>query len=197
MSVRWRTCRKHAPDGQLMTATVKRNGKPIESPRNQMLNSKAVCAGAFIQPTPYADKMTTLATLEPQSAFLFGHHLEVIAMHAIRASDGILHSLSAKKGSVAFRPTPLPSSDLFQRPCRARVPERRWTRYTNRLCWNNKIVPVSRLMSCSAKVPRSVARECPTGTNVLEQLECPAGTQAGFARATARIRGTGRRWQEW
>jgi hypothetical protein len=65
---------------------------------------------------------------------------------------GHLQVRSVKAGSHSrtvqrecdLRPTPLPSSDLFQRPsksmhiggrrpCRARVPERRWIRYTKRL----------------------------------------------------------------
>ena len=154
-----------------MTASLQRNVKPIESPRNRMLNGKAVCTVTLNQRTPQADKMTALGTLEPQSAFLFGHHLEVIALHAKRASDGICHSLSATKGSVTFGPLPYlleicsrgPSKAKHiggRRPCRGRVPERRWIRYTNRLCWNNEIVPVPLLMSCSAKVPGAIAREC-------------------------------------
>ena len=54
-----------------------------------MLKSEAICASAIKQWAPRPDKMTTLGTLETQSAFLFGHHLEVIALYAIRASDGI------------------------------------------------------------------------------------------------------------
>ena len=146
-----------------MTACLERNGKPTKSPRNLMFKGKAVCAATLNQRTPQADTMTALGTLEPQSAFLFGYHPEVIALHAIRASDGIWHSLSATKGSVTLRPTPLPPRICSRgpskamhiggrRPCRARVPERRWIRYT-------KIVPAL-LMSCSAKVPRCVAREC-------------------------------------
>lgn len=64
-----------------------------------MLKGKAVCAVTLNQRTPQVDKMTALGTLGPQSALLFRHYLEVIALYAIRASDGIWHSLSAAKGS--------------------------------------------------------------------------------------------------
>ena len=66
-----------------MTASLQRNGKPIDSPRNRMLKGKAVWASALNRRTPQTDKMTTMGTLEPQSAFLFGHHLEVIALHTV------------------------------------------------------------------------------------------------------------------
>ena len=83
-----------------------------------MLNRKAVRAVTLNQLTPYADKMTALGTLEQQSAFLFGHHLEVIALHAIRASDGIWHRLSATKGSVTFGPLPYLLGSVPEAPAR-------------------------------------------------------------------------------
>ncbi len=101
-----------------MTASLQRNSKPIDSPRNRMLNRKAVRAVTLNQLTPYADKMTALGTLEPLSAFLFGHHLEVIALHTVWASDGIWHSLSATKGSVTFGPLPYLLGSVPEAPAR-------------------------------------------------------------------------------
>jgi len=51
--------------------------------------------------------MTTLVAPKPQSAFFFCHHLEVIALHAIWASDGlkIRHSLTIS--TIA----PIPNDD--------------------------------------------------------------------------------------
>ncbi len=57
-----------------------------------MLNGGAICAAALEQWIHRPDRITTAVTPEPH-AFLFGHHLEVIALHAIRASDGIWPSL--------------------------------------------------------------------------------------------------------
>jgi hypothetical protein len=61
------------------------------------LNGKAICASALEEWAHRPDKMTTLVTLVPRSGFLFGHDLEVITLHAIRASDGIWHGLSPKR----------------------------------------------------------------------------------------------------
>jgi hypothetical protein len=58
-------------------------------PSESDAQGQSTLGGALVKRVSRHDEMTTVVTRELESAFPFGHQPEVIALHAIRASDGI------------------------------------------------------------------------------------------------------------